>query len=93
MYLSSLTMKAVIVQAKYGPAALTDDRPRPQMREGYVLVKVITAALNPADNIYIDYGIAEAGNLLGCDYAGVIEEVGPGVKRDFKKGDRICGYS
>ena len=88
-----LTMKAVIVQAKYGPAALIDDRPKPQMREGYVLVKVIAAALNPADNIYMDYGIAEAGNLLGCDYAGVIEEVGSGVKRDFKKGDRICGCS
>jgi NADPH:quinone reductase-like Zn-dependent oxidoreductase len=72
-------MKAVIVQAKYGPAALIHDRPQPQMREGYVLVKVMAAALNPADNIYMDYGIAEADNLLGCDYAGVIEELGPGV--------------
>jgi NADPH:quinone reductase-like Zn-dependent oxidoreductase len=85
------TAEVVIVRAKYGPAAPIDDRPKPQMREGYILVKVIAAALNPADNVYMDYGITEAGNLLGYDYAGVIEEVRPGMKRDFKKGDRICG--
>lgn len=85
-------MKAVIVEAKYGPAALIHDRPKPQVRKGYVLVKAIAVALNPADNLYMDYGMAEAGNLLGCDYAGVIEEIGPDVKRDFKNGDRICGY-
>ncbi len=76
-------MKAVIVQAKHGPAALIHDRPKPQIREGYVLVKAIAVALNPADNLLMDFGMAEAGNLLGCDYAGVIEELGPGVKRDF----------
>ena len=86
-------MKAVIVQAKYGPAALIHDRPKPHMRQGYLLVKVVAAALNPADNLYMDYGMAEAGNLLGCDYAGVVEQIGPDVKRDFKKGDRICGCS
>ncbi len=29
--------------------------------------------------------------LSGCDYAGTVEEVGPKVKKPFKKGDRICG--
>lgn len=28
-----------------------------------------------------------------CDYAGVIEEVGPGVTKPLKKGDRVCGMA
>lgn len=28
-----------------------------------------------------------------CDYAGVVEEVGPGVTKPLKKGDRICGFA
>lgn len=28
-----------------------------------------------------------------CDYAGVVEEVGPGVTKPLKKGDRVCGFA
>lgn len=37
--------------------------------------------------------MAPEGCLLGFDYAGIVEKVGPGVIRDFKVGDRVCGPS
>lgn len=35
--------------------------------------------------------MATAGALCGCDYAGVVEEVGAKVIKPFTKGDRVCG--
>lgn len=37
--------------------------------------------------------MATPGALLGCDYAGVVEEVGKSVTKPWKKGDRICGFA
>lgn len=31
------------------------------------------------------------GNVVGCDYAGVVEEIGAEVALDLKVGDRIAG--
>jgi NADPH:quinone reductase-like Zn-dependent oxidoreductase len=31
--------------------------------------------------------------LIGCDYSGIVEAVGKDVKKPWKKGDRICGFS
>ena len=30
---------------------------------------------------------------MGCDYAGIVEEVGPKVEKPWKKGDRIAGFT
>ncbi|MCX7871792.1 MAG: NADPH:quinone reductase [Verrucomicrobiae bacterium] len=58
-----------------------------------VLVKVRAVSLNPIDT-YIRAGMAPMNipipYIIGCDLAGVVEEVGPGVK-NFKKGDRVWG--
>jgi NADPH:quinone reductase-like Zn-dependent oxidoreductase len=29
---------------------------------------------------------------VGCDYSGIVQEVGKNVKKPFKKGDRVCGF-
>jgi hypothetical protein len=29
---------------------------------------------------------------VGCDFAGVVEEVGPRVKKEWRKGDRIAAF-
>lgn len=65
--------------------------PVPQIRQGYLLVKVEAVALNPTDWKSIYNGNC-VGMRVGCDYAGVVEVVGPGISKVFKKGDRVCGF-
>jgi NADPH:quinone reductase-like Zn-dependent oxidoreductase len=48
-------------------------------------------ALNPTDWRHIDFVPCD-GTIVGCDYAGVVEAVGPQVKKAFKKGDRVAGF-
>ena len=36
--------------------------------------------------------MANPGSTLGCDYAGVVEEVGSKVTKSWQKGDRIAGF-
>lgn len=82
---------AVIIQSP-GRAALVHDRPIPPLRDGYMRIRTIAVAVNPCDWKQVD-GLGTPGVLLGCDYAGVVEEVGPGVRRPFQKGDRVCGFA
>ncbi|OLN95887.1 Protein TOXD 4 [Colletotrichum chlorophyti] len=70
------------------------DVPIPKLpRDDYILVKTTAVAINPTDWKHVDLADKAGcvGIWVGCDYAGVVEEVGPGVTKDFKKGDRICG--
>ncbi|KAL4785990.1 chaperonin 10-like protein [Aspergillus varians] len=84
------TQKAFIITSpKQG--GLVTDRPIPALRDDYILVKNVSVALNPTDWKHIAFR-APPGVLVGCDYAGTVEEVGKDVKRPWKKGDRICGF-
>jgi NADPH:quinone reductase-like Zn-dependent oxidoreductase len=84
-------MKAVVASERFGVPIVVTDKPRPKLKPTRMLVRTVAVAVNPADALYLDFGEAAKGSLLGCDYAGVVEEVGPEVIRDFKKGDRVCG--
>ena len=66
--------------------------PVPTLRDDYILVRTVAVALNPTDWTTLDAPGAE-GTLVGCDYAGVVEAVGPAVTRSFKQGDRVCGFA
>lgn len=83
-------MKAIKV-VKLGQAEV-QTVPVPKLRDDYVLVKVEAVALNPTDWKHVDF-LAAPGCTVGCDYAGVVEEVGSSVQKKFKKGDRIAGFS
>jgi NADPH:quinone reductase-like Zn-dependent oxidoreductase len=78
----------VIIKAP-GEARITEV-PIPNLRDDYILVKTCAVALNPTDWKHIDF-MASPGARLGCDYSGVVEEVGKAVTKDFKKGDRVAG--
>jgi hypothetical protein len=84
-------MKAVIIDPKNKSASLSRDRAPPKLRDDYILVKTVAVALNPTDWKHIAGGIAAEDGLSGCDYSGVVEEVGKSVTKNFKKGDKICG--
>ncbi|APA06732.1 hypothetical protein SS1G_04675 [Sclerotinia sclerotiorum 1980 UF-70] len=62
----------------------------PKLRDDYILIKTKAVALNPTDWKHVEW-LTSNGARIGCDYAGIVEEVGSAVTKDFKKGDRVCG--
>src|SRR5260370_16874969 len=87
-------MKAAYLETTGGPEVIRyGELPTPTPGEGQVLVRVKAAALNPIDT-YIRAGAVNMPLpkpfITGTDLAGVVETVGPGVKR-FKPGDRVWG--
>ncbi len=96
-------MKAV-VYTKYGPAEvakLTEvAKPKPKSTE--VLIKVYTSTVNRTDSGFrsAEYFISRfwsglllpKNQILGCEFAGIIEEVGSSIKT-FKTGDKVFGFN
>ena len=90
-------MKAVTLDAFDTPPRLRDDLPAPTPAAHEVLVRVHASSINPADNgiaagmlkqMGIEY---EFPVILGRDYAGVVEQVGPEVTR-YAVGDEVFGF-
>ena len=90
-YRNMSTMKALVMKGDK-EASVVSDRPLPQLRPGYVLVKVAAVALNPTDWKHIA-GLNEPGLLSGCDFAGTVEKTGSGYSKQWKEGDRISGMA
>ncbi|KAI9694880.1 MAG: hypothetical protein M1822_000496 [Bathelium mastoideum] len=83
------SMKALKIISQ-GQAAV-EEVPVPKLRPDYLLVKTSYVALNPTDWKHIDK-IPTPGATVGCDYSGTVVDVGPQVKKSFKKGDRVAGF-
>ncbi len=66
--------------------------PLPKIADDRILVRVTAVGLNPTDWKHLDF-MPVFGLRSGCDYSGVVEEVGPKVTKAFKKGDRITGVT
>jgi NADPH2:quinone reductase len=88
------TMKAAYI-LETGPVENIryGDLPTPAPSSGQALIRVRAASVNPID-VYIRSGAVPmpipTPYILGCDLAGVVEAVGPGVA-GFKVGDRVWG--
>jgi NADPH:quinone reductase-like Zn-dependent oxidoreductase len=77
-------MKAVVVKGTN--ATVVDSRAIPKLRDDYILVKTVAVALNPTDGKAVKSGRAAENGLSGCDFAGVVEEVGLGVNKSWSRG-------
>jgi NADPH2:quinone reductase len=87
-------MKAAYIETTGGPEVINyGDVPLGELKPGEVRVAVAAASVNPIET-YIRSGLVAMQlpkpYILGCDLAGTIVEVGPGVSR-VKKGDRVWG--
>ncbi len=87
-------MKAAFIETTGGPEVLRySDLPAPEPKVGEVLVRVKACTVNPID-IYIRSGMVSINlpkpYIPGCDFAGKVEAIGPGVTR-WKVGDRVWG--
>ena len=87
-------MKAAYIDNPGPPEnIIVGDLPTPEPTGNQVLVRVAAAALNPVDT-YIRSGAIKMPLpkpfVVGCDLAGVVERVGPHVRR-FIPGDRVWG--
>lgn len=82
-----------IVMADFGAPSVLEvkDVPRPEIRRGHLLVRVMASALNPIDTKIrsgqIDVGIVPPV-VLGFDAAGIVEEIGSETS-EFKVGDPV----
>lgn len=95
-------MRAIIC-SKYGPPEVAKlmEVPKPSPKDNEVLVKVYSTTVNRTDSGFrsAEYFISRFWSgllrpkyqILGCEFAGIIEEIGQRVTT-FKKGDTVFGY-
>jgi NADPH:quinone reductase-like Zn-dependent oxidoreductase len=93
-----------IVYTKYGPpeVAKLEEVMKPTPKEDEVLVKVYASTVNRTDAGFrsAEYIISRFWSglfhpkfqILGCEFSGVIDEIGSGVK-EFKIGDKVFGFN
>jgi NADPH:quinone reductase-like Zn-dependent oxidoreductase len=96
-------MRAAVYE-KYGPAEVVQLKEvvKPVPKENEVLIKVYGSTVNRTDSGFrsAEYFVSRFWSglfrpkyqILGCEFAGEIEEVGKGVK-SFKKGDKVFGFN
>ncbi|WPG99979.1 chaperonin 10-like protein [Acrodontium crateriforme] len=83
------SMRAIVINGT--KAKVTNGVSVPKIRDTYLLAKVDSVALNPTDWKHINGNRAAPGGIAGCDFSGTVVEVGSGVTKSLKPGDRIAG--
>lgn len=93
-------MKAAVFYSPNQPLKV-EEYPKPEPKEGEVLVKVAGCGVCHTDIGYIDHGVPtfkKPPMILGHEASGTIAELGEGV-RDFEVGEKVligvlpsCGY-
>ncbi len=96
-------MRAIVYKKYGGPeVAKLVELPKPIPKDNEVLVKVYASTVNRTDSGFrsAEYFISRFWSgllrpkyqILGCEFAGVIEEIGMSVK-EFKHGDKVFGIN
>lgn len=66
--------------------------PVPEIRPDQILVRTVAVAHNPSDWMILDWS-PNIGATVGCDYAGVVAQVGEDVAGLFSVGDQVAGFA
>ena len=92
------------VYTKYGPPEVVKlmEVPKPLPKDEEVLIRVYASTVNRTDAGFrsAEYFVSRFWTgllrpkyqILGCEFAGIIEETGKAVKT-FKKGDKVFGFN
>ncbi|KAJ4287767.1 hypothetical protein N0V90_012471 [Kalmusia sp. IMI 367209] len=94
-------MKAVGIKGGKGNADaffIEDNVPDPQATSGRILVAIKAFGLNRMDIMqredkYPYPLLPESGKILGVEFSGLVEAVGPDCNAGFKVGDRVFGLA
>ncbi|MCJ1388509.1 hypothetical protein MMC18_001356 [Xylographa bjoerkii] len=81
-------MKAVTILENRTPGLV--EIKEQSMRHDYFKVKTVALAINPTDGDHTAFA-GPVGGILGCDLAGIVEEIGEKCESHLMKGDKIYG--
>jgi NADPH:quinone reductase-like Zn-dependent oxidoreductase len=87
-------VKAIAFSRAGGPEVLAvTDVPEPVPGAGELRVRVHAATINPSDALIRSMSDVDESNpkVLGWDFAGVLEQVGPDAVTDIAVGERVIG--
>lgn len=86
--------RAAWLVRKQDAVQVVNDAPYNKPEADEIVIQTKAAAINPADVVLQKVGIIidTYPAILGCDVAGVVEEVGTGIA-DFRVGDRVIGQA
>ncbi|KAJ5593845.1 uncharacterized protein N7459_000053 [Penicillium hispanicum] len=87
--MTAFRTRTAIQTVRPGVAAVQTDVSAPRVRPDYVIAETKAFALNPTDYHHVDR-LAAPGLIIGCDWSGIVREVGGNVTR-FKPGDAVYG--
>jgi NADPH2:quinone reductase len=93
----SVTKRAVTIDGPHTTPALREDLPAPTPADNEIVVRVHASSINPVDGSIASGMLAQHGVeyeypvILGRDYAGVVEQVGPAVS-GYQPGDEVFGF-
>ncbi|KAF5334849.1 hypothetical protein D9758_014284 [Tetrapyrgos nigripes] len=88
--MTEATMLAVCTTGKADGTVKLQRVNLPPLRDDQLRIKVVAAAANPTD--WISASFREKVAISGCDFAGVVIEIGANVVENFKAGDRVAGF-
>ncbi|EJD00001.1 dehydrogenase [Fomitiporia mediterranea MF3/22] len=90
--MAPMKMTAAVTCGAGGKVEIREiDTPGAKLGPTEALVKVVAAASNPTDWKSVTF-VPTTGNVVGCDFAGIIEELGSEIPLDSHKvGDRVAG--
>lgn len=85
--------RALWLNAKQDAEMIINEAPYPSLASNELVIKTKAVAINPADVILQKAGVllTHYPAILGCDAAGIVQEVSPDLAHMFKPGDRVFG--